>query len=81
MGLVGVHHVSLSVSDLDRSIEWYAATLGFEVLFREEGEGRRACVMRFADGGYSVGLVEHASATDGEPLMYFRGKYLRGEPA
>ena len=30
-----------------------------------------------------VGLVERASAIDGEPLMYFRGKYdrLRGEHA
>lgn len=30
-----------------------------------------------------VGLVEHAAATDGEPLVYFRGKYdrLRGETA
>jgi flavin reductase (DIM6/NTAB) family NADH-FMN oxidoreductase RutF len=30
-----------------------------------------------------VGLVEHATAVDGQPLMYFRGKYdrLRGETA
>jgi flavin reductase (DIM6/NTAB) family NADH-FMN oxidoreductase RutF len=30
-----------------------------------------------------VGLVEHAEAADGEPLLYFRGKYdrLRGDPA
>jgi flavin reductase (DIM6/NTAB) family NADH-FMN oxidoreductase RutF len=30
-----------------------------------------------------VGLVERASAVDGEPLLYFRGKYdrLRGDPA
>ena len=30
-----------------------------------------------------VGLVEKASAVDGEPLLYFRGKYdrLRGDHA
>ena len=30
-----------------------------------------------------VGLVEKASAVDGEPLLYFRGKYdrLRGDQA
>ena len=28
-------------------------------MFREDGEDRRACVMRFRGGGYSVGIVEH----------------------
>jgi hypothetical protein len=36
--------------------------LGFEELFREEGADRRACVMRFPGGGYSVGLVEHVGS-------------------
>ncbi len=62
--LVGIHHVALSVSDRDKSAEWYATVLGFEELFREEGDERRACVMRFAGDGYSVGIVEH-SATPG----------------
>ena len=54
------HHVALTVSDRDAAAAWYASVLGFEELFREDGDGRRACVMRFARGGYSVGLVEHA---------------------
>ncbi len=58
--LVGIHHAALTVSDLDESAAWYAAILGFEELFREDGEVRRACVMRFPGGGYSVGLVEHS---------------------
>lgn len=53
------HHVSLSVSDRDASAGWYASVLGFDELFREEGTERRACVMRFPGGGYSVGLTEH----------------------
>lgn len=36
--------------------------LGFEELFREEGPDRRACVMRFPGGGYSIGVIEHAGA-------------------
>lgn len=57
--LLGFHRVALTVSDRDASAEWYAAVLGFEETFREEGEERRACVMRFPGGAYSVGIVEH----------------------
>lgn len=52
------HHVALTVADRDTSAEWYARVLGFEEVFREEGDERRACVMRFAGGGFSVGLVQ-----------------------
>lgn len=61
-GVAGVHHVSLTVRDRDRSAAWYADVVGFVELFREEGDERRACVMRFAGGGCSVGLVEHRAA-------------------
>ncbi len=57
--LVAFHHVALSVRDCDHSARWYATVLGMEEMFREDGETRRACVMRFASGGYSIGLVEH----------------------
>lgn len=57
--LAAFHHVALSVSSRDASAEWYARVLGFEELFREDGSERRAAVMRFRAGGYSVGLVEH----------------------
>jgi glyoxylase I family protein len=57
--LASFHHVALSVSDRDTSAAWYAQVLGFEEVFREEQAGRKACVMRFAGGGYSIALVEH----------------------
>ncbi|QGG94436.1 VOC family protein [Actinomarinicola tropica] len=56
------HHVALTVHDRDLCAEWYARVLGFEEVFREEGDERRACVMRFAGGGFSVGLVEFGPA-------------------
>ncbi len=65
--LLGFHHVALSVADRDASADWYAKVLGFEELFREEGEARRACVMRFPGGQYGVGLVEHRPSDD-EPF-------------
>jgi glyoxylase I family protein len=59
--LAGFHHVALTVHDLDASVTWYQEVLGLEVHFREDGDTRRACVFRFPDGGFAVGLVEHAS--------------------
>ena len=58
-GILGIGHVSLAISNLDRSAAWYASTLGFEELFREESDDRKACVMTFPGDGYSVGLVQH----------------------
>jgi glyoxylase I family protein len=57
--LARIHHVALCVRERDASASWYAEVLGFEELFREDGDERTACVMRFPGGGYSVGLVEH----------------------
>jgi len=62
--LVGFHHASLSVSDRDRSAAWYSQVLGFVELFREDGDTRRAAVMAFRGGGYSVGLTEHLPLDD-----------------
>jgi glyoxylase I family protein len=59
MELHGVHHVSLSVRDVDASCAGYEAVLGLHVLFRDESEERRAAVMRFPSGAYAVGLTEH----------------------
>jgi glyoxylase I family protein len=59
--LTGHHHVSLTVTDLAASADWYRRVLGLVEAFREEAEGRRACVLRFAHGPFAVGLVQHGA--------------------
>lgn len=62
--LVGLHHVALTVTDLERSLGWYVGVLGLEELFRETGDVRLASVLGFPNGGFAIGLVQHAR-TDG----------------
>ena len=35
----GLHHVGITVSDLDRSLAFYRDLLGMEVVFTQEKEG------------------------------------------
>jgi glyoxylase I family protein len=59
MELRGLRHAGLTVTDLDRSVDWYGGVLGFTELFREEHEDRAAAVLR--SGAAVVGLVRFAT--------------------
>lgn len=55
--LAGVHHLKLPVSDLDRSIRWYATRLGYQVVIEFRDGGRRTGVaMTHPDGGPDLAL-------------------------
>lgn len=60
--LAGLHHVSVTVSDLDESAAWYGEVLGLVEAFRESSPKRKAAVFCFVDGGFAVGLVEHVGS-------------------
>ncbi|ADD42818.1 VOC family protein [Stackebrandtia nassauensis] len=58
----GFHHVSLSVSDVDASLEWYQRVLGFEVLARRGSDGLDKAILADADRTVAVVLVGHGPA-------------------
>lgn len=65
MTIAAVHHVSLSVSDLDRSTRWYEDLFELDRVMTEEAPGRRAVVYRFRGSRLMLGLVEHEATAGG----------------
>ena len=66
--LHAMHHVALSVRDLDASAAWYERVFALERQFDEEADGRRAIVYRFAGGPLVLGLVEHDAGAAAGPF-------------
>jgi glyoxylase I family protein len=60
--LDGLHHIALTVSDLDRSAAWYHEVFGLVEQFREDSATRKAIVFSLPSGSASVGLVEHVGS-------------------
>ena len=65
--LVGFSHLSLSVTDLDRSTEWYREMLGFAVDSKVEGDGFRRNRLHHPTAGITLTLTAH-DAGAGEPF-------------
>jgi len=63
--LAAYSHLSLSVTDLDQSTQWYCDVLGFEVTARSEGEGFVRSRLRQADAGITLTLTAH-EANEGD---------------
>jgi glyoxylase I family protein len=59
--LTGVHHVALTVTDVDRSEPWYERVLGFELIGRDDDPttGRRKVYLRGPGFGITLTLVQH----------------------
>ena len=62
--LIGVHHVALTVTDVDRSAPWYERVLGFTTIGRvDDGEHSVRKVFLRGDGlALVLTLVQHPNA-------------------
>lgn len=65
--VLGYHHLSLSVTDLGKSTEWYRQVLGLEVVAEIEGQGFRRNRLRAAGSGVTLTLTAHDQES-GEPF-------------
>ena len=61
------HHVSLSVSDLGKSVDWYRHALGFETDAEIEGDGFRRTRLKASGSGLTLTLTAHVQHS-GEPF-------------
>jgi glyoxylase I family protein len=62
--LVGVHHIELTVSDLDRSADWYSSVLGFTPAGRIDKAQLSALMLRHPSGILLALTLHHGSSPD-----------------
>jgi catechol 2,3-dioxygenase-like lactoylglutathione lyase family enzyme len=59
----GIHHVGLTVADLDRSLAFYRDVLGFELLMRQEKVGGYfGAIVGYPDCHVEAAHLQHASS-------------------
>ena len=63
--LAAYSHLSLSVTDIDQSTDWYCDVLGFELTARVEGDGFVRSRLRQPDAGITLTLTAH-EANEGD---------------
>lgn len=61
--LAGYSHLSLSITDLDQSTEWYCDVLGFEIVANTEGDGFSRNRLRQPDAGITLTLTAHQAGS------------------
>jgi catechol 2,3-dioxygenase-like lactoylglutathione lyase family enzyme len=70
--IVGLHHVSISVSDLDRALDFYRDVLGFEEVQRSVFSGDAPLADR------AIRLVEAGMTFVGPPVDFGRSAAIYG---
>jgi catechol 2,3-dioxygenase-like lactoylglutathione lyase family enzyme len=59
----GVSHVSLTVSDIDRSLPFYTDVLGFQFLMPTDAPGLRRVLLAHPGSGLMLALSQHANGS------------------
>ena len=57
--IIGYSHLSFSVTDLDRTTDWYRTVLGFELFMELETDDFQRKFMRHADADIVVTFTHH----------------------
>jgi glyoxylase I family protein len=57
--ITGCHHAALTVSDADRSAEWYCSLLNMKVALSHDGEDVRFRVLADPESGWVMGVRQY----------------------
>ena len=71
--IAGIHHISITVPDIEKSVPWYSEVLGLETLMDEQhpNDDGYAVVLGTPDWRFCVGLHTHPR-TEGEGFHEIR---------
>jgi catechol 2,3-dioxygenase-like lactoylglutathione lyase family enzyme len=69
--VTSIHHISLTATNLERSVAWYSDLLGLTKIMDEPHEGGRAVVLMQPQAGLFIGLHAH-DANAGERFVETR---------
>ena len=71
MNVTGIHHLTLTVTDVEQSSEWYLRLLGPAVVVRREAPGWRRIRMAWPSG-LVIGVTAHDATPPGEGFDHAR---------
>jgi glyoxylase I family protein len=69
--ITGAHHIALTVTDADRSAEWYGSLLGMSVVWSGEDESVRFRVLSHPASGWVLGVRQYLGR-EGDSFDEFR---------
>ncbi len=61
----GAHHIAMTVTDADRSAEWYGALLGMSVVLSGEDESVKFRVLADPASGWVLGVRQYLGKEEG----------------
>ena len=66
-----IHHITLTVTDVTRSADWYQKLLGEAVIVEREGDGWKRIRMNFPSG-LVIGVSQHDATPAGDSFTHAR---------